>query len=147
LPERVDQGTTTSPPLKSILNADARYGVKRDAMGDFQNPDPDLTLNPNKPLQRAVAIIQSECYMHWRVTSLPQPNGKGVVVDIPFEERVSDVTAYFADYWMLFKGEARYLAYTQTILMKMTIAAADKNNDDVQYVFPHITCNTVAHTC
>jgi hypothetical protein len=150
LPKRVDRGTTTIPPVKSILNADARYATTRvgtQADKDFQNPHPDLTLNPNKPLQQAVAIIEPEYCMHWHVTTLPQPNGKGVVVDIPFEERVSDVTDYYADYWMLFKGEKRYLAYTQTILMKMTIAAEDEDDDDAQYIFPHITCNTVTHMC
>jgi hypothetical protein len=145
LPERVDRGAIAPQPTKSILNAQARYETKKDTMGDFQNPDPNLTLNPNLPLQKAVAIIQPEYYMHWQVTTLPQANGKGVVVDIPFEERFSDVTDYFADYWMLFKGDARYLAYTQTILMKMTIAAEDKYMKGEQYIFPHITCNTVTY--
>jgi hypothetical protein len=145
LPVDTPRGTSSLPPVKSRLNATERYGTKRDTPTDFQNPDPDITLNPNKPLQRAVEFIEPDYYMHWNVTTLQQPNGKGTVVDIPFEERVSDVTEYFADYWLLFKGEKKYLAYTQTILMKLTIAGKVVDGPDAQYIFPHITCNTVTY--
>jgi hypothetical protein len=134
----------SSPSLISNLNIDARYTTERSNISDFQNPHPDLTRCTNKPLQQAVAIIKPDSYMHWHVTTEPQPNlsdlevTRGHVIDIPFELRVSDVTEYWADYWMLFKGRKKYLAYTQTILMKMTI-------QNQKYIFPHVTCNTVTY--
>lgn len=57
-----------------------------------------------------------------------------VGTDSPF----ADVTAYIADYWLMFKGSDKYLAYTQTILMKLNIKGA-------RYIFPHITCNTLTY--
>lgn len=136
------QNPMPPPTLKSLLNIDARYTTKRDTMADFQNPHPDLTQWPNRPLQRAVAIIQPTAYMHWHVTTQPQQDGRGHVTNIPFERRVSNVTEYLADYWLLFRedGEAvkRYLAYTQTILMTLTIG-------ERHYCFPHVTCNTVTY--
>lgn len=126
------------PTLKSNLNADKRYTEEKSNLADFQNPHPDLTQCPNKPLQQAVAVIEPECYMHWHVTTQPLPNGKGHVINIPFEQQVSDVIDYWADYWLLFKGKNKYLAYTQTIPMVLTIK-------DEKFVFPHITCNTVSY--
>jgi hypothetical protein len=78
--------------------------------------------------------------MHWHVTTEPLRNVRGHVTNIPFEQRVSNVTAYWADYWLLSTDNGmtfKYLAYTQTILMEMTVK-------DERYVFPHVTCNTVA---
>ena len=139
-PDTSATGTPIPPAPVSVLDADIVYGpVQVGGLGDpndYQNPHPDLTLSPNKPLQQAVAIIQPDHYMHWRVTTQPLLDGTGVVTNIPFERRVSDVTAYSAEYWMLFKGQVRYLAYTQTIIMVLIV----KGN---QYVFPHLTCNTV----
>ena len=147
LPEDAVPNTAPSPSLISSLNVDERYTTLRDSAGDFQNPHPDLTQCPNRPLQEAVAIIKPDSYMHWRVTTQPYPNGRlgGVVTNIPFEEAVSDVTDYFADYWLLYKGKHKYLAYTQTILMVLTIRKNDADDDDPgkKYVFPHVTCNTV----
>lgn len=130
------------PALKTIVNADERYQTIRDTPADFQNPHPDLTRFPNKPLQQAVAIIQPDEYIHWHVTTLPHQNGNGVVTNIPFEQEVSKVTEYSADYWMLFKGAQKYLAYTQTIQMELKILNAD-TNIEYKYTFPHITCNTL----
>ncbi|MGA7158784.1 MAG: heme-binding protein [Acidobacteriaceae bacterium] len=134
------------PTLISNLNVGARYTTKLiNSPGNptnFQNPHPLLTQCPNRPLQEAVKIIAPESYMHWSVTTEAGQHGKGVVTNIPFERAVSNVTAYFADYWMLFKGKKRYLAYTQTILMVLTIYnRATKRNET--YTFPHVTCNTV----
>lgn len=133
----------SSSSLRSNLNVCKRYSnenpYEEDNCGDYgyQNPHPDLTQFPNRPLQEAVKIIKPDYYMHWSVTTQPHSNGKGHVINIPFEQRVSDVIGYSAEYWLLFKDKnKRYLAYTQTIPMVFTI----KN---IKYVFPHITCNTV----
>jgi hypothetical protein len=124
------------PLLVSNLNIDHRYATESSDMDNYQNPHPDLTQMTNWPLQQAVAIIQPEAYMHWLVTTEPLPNGKGHVMNIPFEHSVADVTEYWAEYWLLSKGENKYLTYMQTILMVLTIK-------DKKYVFPHITCNTL----
>jgi hypothetical protein len=126
------------PSLKSNLNACKRYSELKADMDDFQNPVPEYTRFPNRPLQKAVQIIKPERYMHWYVTTQKSANGsgEGKVLNIPFEQRVSDVIAYSAEYWLLYKGGKKYLAYTQTIPMVFTI-------EDVQYIFPHVTCNTV----
>lgn len=145
-PRPVVPVVNASPPpsVKSKLNAEKRYTEEKSSMADFQNPHPDLTQCPNKPLQQAVAIIAPDHYMHWHVTTEPfttlVPDGalRGHVTSIPFEQRVSDVIGYSADYWLLFKGKKKYLAYTQTIPMVLTIK-------DEKYVFPHITCNTVTY--
>jgi len=107
-------------------------------MSDFQNPHPELTRFPNRPLQEAVAIINPDHYIHWYVTTDQLPNGRGHVINIPFEQRASDVIGFSAAYWLLFKGKKKYLAYTQTIPMVLTIK-------DTKYMFPHITCNTVSY--
>lgn len=39
---------------------------------------------------------------------------------------------------MLFKGDDKYLTYTQTILMVLVVKGR-------KYVFPHLTCNTVKY--
>jgi hypothetical protein len=97
---------------------------------------------PNLPLQQAVEIIKPDHFMHWNVTTRPLPSGSGVVTNIPFEQQASKVIDYWADYWLLLKGKKKYLAYTQTILMVLTIR--DRNTaENRKYVFPHITCNTV----
>lgn len=148
MPATAAPNTATGPTLISNLNIDERYTTESSNLSDFQNPHPDLTQCPNKPLQQAVAIIKPDSYMHWHVTTEPQSSepGKfvrGDVIDVPFELRVSDVTGYWADYWLLFKvgyfkEVKKYLAYTQTILMVMTIKGQ-------KYVFPHVTCNTVTY--
>ena len=147
VPVPIPDGTPIPPELKSILNADQRYATLRvrspDDPNDFENPHPDLTQNPNKPLQEAVAIIEPDSFIHWRVTTEPLPGGgRGFVTNIPFERQVSRVSGYFADYWILFRGKNKYLAYTQTILLTLRIPS--KETERVKdYVFPHITCNTV----
>jgi hypothetical protein len=135
-PPGIPEGSPIPPTLRSDLNADERYTTLRDSSDDYENPHPDLTQAPNLPLQQAVAIIQPEAYMHWYVTTEALPSGQGSVTNIPFEQRVANVTGYSAEYWLLFKGANKYLAYTQTIFMVLTIL-------DQKYVFPHVTCNTL----
>lgn len=132
------------PKLISCLNIDQRYTTKKSNPKDFQNPHPDLTQCPNKPLQEAVAIINPDSYMHWHVTTRPLTDGKGHVTNIPFEQRVSDVTDYWADYWLLFKGKKKYLAYTQTMTMTLMIKTKMRPVPE-KFSFPHVTCNTVAY--
>jgi hypothetical protein len=139
-PIPADAMLNLSPPptIISNLNVDERYTTQSSNMNDYQNPHPDLTQCPNKPLQQAVAIIRPESYMHWHVTTEPIGKDRGHVTNIPFEQRASKVTEYCADYWLLFKGNHKYLAYTQTILMEFII-------NKIKYVFPHVTCNTVRY--
>jgi hypothetical protein len=124
---------------------------------DFENPSPVWTLNPNRPLQLAVEAIEPQAHIHWRVTTNRLFGGDGVVTNIPFEERKSKVTEYWADYWLLQSKETcekkeyvfDYLAYSQTILMEMEICVGapggsvyDPDNFR-KFVFPHVTTNTV----
>jgi hypothetical protein len=136
----------TPPSLRTELNVDARYDTREDSDGNYQNPHPTLTKWPNKPLQQAVDIIEPDAHMHWRVTTAPLHGGQGHVTNIPFEERVSRVIGYEADYWLMFKSRGshlkRYLAYTQTILMSMRIHNHDTDCEQT-YVFPHVTCNVL----
>ncbi len=127
-----------TPSLKSNLNACKRYSERKSSMEDFQNPNPNYTRFPNRPLQEAIDIIKPESYMHWYVTTQESANhsGQGGVMNIPFEQRVSDVISYSAEYWLLFKQDKKYLSYTQTIPMVFTIKG-------IKYIFPHVTCNTV----
>lgn len=132
-----------SPPsLRTNLNVDLRYATREDSAANYQNPHPMLSKWVNKPLQQAVDIIDPDEFMHWRVTTEPLLDVHGYVTNIPFQERVSRVTAYWADYWLLFKTRGhhlhRYLAYTQTIQMTMNI----KGNF---YSFPHVTCNVLTY--
>lgn len=104
-----------------------------------QNPNTDFTAHPNKPLQIAIDTIKPTCFIHWTVTTIPLVHGKGIVTNIPFEERLADVTDYWADYWLLSTDEGKtfpYLAYTQTMLMNMIVKGH-------KFSFPHVTGNVV----
>ena len=125
------------------------YGAALTKKGDFENPNVAWTLNPNQPLQLALEKLAPKAHMHWRVTTLPLFGGDGVVTNIPFEERKSKVTEYWADYWLVStKGDAAnpgtfdYLLYNQTALMEMEVSA-DGGQTYRRYVFPHITSNVV----
>jgi hypothetical protein len=136
-------------PLVSLLNADTVFQSKTTSPGNnFQNPHPGLTQCPNAPIQRAVALIEPDSFIHWRVSTEPSINGRGHVTNIPFEQRVANVTAYIADYWMLLKGDRRYLAYNQVILMEMDILVSQPGHPCVahKFVFPHTTCNLLTQT-
>jgi len=130
--------------LKSNLDACKIYTTEKSTMADYQNPHPDLTRFPNRPLQQAVELIKPDHYMHWYVTTKPQANGEGHVINIPFEQRVSNVIDYSAEYWLLFRGKDKFLAYTQTIPMVLTIKSKHCP-EGTKYVFPHVTCNTVKY--
>lgn len=149
LPAKPVENAPTPPSLRTELNVDARYSTLEDTNANFQNPHPTLTKWTNKPLQEAVKIIEPDSYMHWRVTTDETILGeKGYVTNIPFEERVSNVTVYEAEYWLMYKSSGhhlkRYLAYNQNILMKMRIRNHDTGKDE-DYIFPHVTCNVLTY--
>lgn len=149
---RIPNAHEPAPPsFTSNLFAHDRYAdtltsSPSDA-NDYENPTPNFTLNPNLPLQMAMDIIKPDEHMHWRVTTQHLQHGKGIVTNIPFESRVSEVTDYIADYWLLFKKEggktAKYLAYTQTILMRVRLNDKSYHGTNDEYLFPHVTCNTL----
>lgn len=141
-PVPVPLGTPIPPTLHSDLNADERFTSSATNPNDYENPIPDFTQNPNRPIQKAEAIIKPDSFMHWSVTTRPLTNGqdgRGSVTNIPFEQLAADVTAYAADYWLLLKGGAKYLAYTQSIFMVLKVK-------ERKYTFPHVTCNVVTYT-
>jgi hypothetical protein len=142
LPAEPEPNAPSPPSLRTKLNVDLRYATREDSPGNYQNPHPVLSKWINKPLQQAVDIIDPDAYMHWHVTTEPLLSSHGYVTNIPFEESVSKVTAYWADYWLLYKSRGhhlhRYLAYTQTILMNMKVK-------DEYYLFPHVTCNVLTY--
>lgn len=136
-------GAPTIPPSSTVYPRPAMgapgidttpYDTTIDQGADYENPSPDLTKDPNTQLQTAVAMIKPSKFIEWRVSTGYQ----GHVVNLPFEEREANVTAYEASYWLLAgdDGEFRYLAYTQTIDMTLTVNGA-------HYTFPHVTCNVV----
>jgi hypothetical protein len=67
----------TNPYDRADLNTDI----------DYENPSPGWTWNANEPLQIAVKNIKPTSFIHWKVTTLPVPGGRGVVTNIPFEDR------------------------------------------------------------
>jgi hypothetical protein len=50
------------PSLISDLNVDHRYATETSDKDNYQNPHPNLTQNPNWPLQQAVGIINRKIY-------------------------------------------------------------------------------------
>ncbi|HTV81016.1 MAG TPA: hypothetical protein VME18_00065 [Acidobacteriaceae bacterium] len=127
------------------------YATLLNTPADYENPNPIWARNPSRPLQLAMQKLVPKCFIHWNVTTLPLPGGKGSVTNVPFEQRKSKVTDYWADYWLLsqepyVKGgplpNFNCLAYTQTIMMEMTISV-DKGKESRKFIFPHVTCNTV----
>lgn len=140
------------PPGVSISPQTDPYARTLNTTDDYENPNPGWALNPNYPLQKAIEIIKPTAHLHWRVTTQPVPGGEGVVTNIPFEDRKSKVTEYWADYWLLsterekghhgYPTKFDYLAYSQTILMEMEVSL-DHGETFGRYVFPHVTTNTV----
>lgn len=125
-------------PTPAGLTTDS-YTQLLNETDDYQNPQPDFTANCNLPLQQAVDIIKPDSYIHWKVTTDPLPSGQGVVTNIPFEQKLANVTGYTAEYWLLSTDGGNtfnYLAYTQNISIALTI-------NGVTYNFPHVTANTV----
>ena len=123
------------------------YDHVLDNQNDYENPSRDNTLNPNRPLQKAVQHLEPQSFIHWRVTTDPVGDDSGVVTNIPFESRRAKVVGYVADYWLLSKDKEaeqvedfEYLTYTQTVIMKMLIGSGGAER---WYTFPHVTANTV----
>jgi hypothetical protein len=120
------------------------YYTKLDNNNDFENPDPELAFNCNKALQEAVNAIKPNAYLHWVVHTDPIvingfEHGRGVVTNIPFEQRRANVTSYRAEHWLLSTDcgkKFEYLAYNQVIEMQIPILGEP-------YLFPHVTANTV----
>jgi hypothetical protein len=120
------------------------YYTKLDNNNDFENPDPELAFNCNKALQEAVNAIKPNAYLHWVVHTDPivvngVEQGRGVVTNIPFEQRRANVTTYRAEHWLLSTDGGKkfeYLAYNQVIEMQIPILGEP-------YLFPHVTANTV----
>ncbi len=138
-----------APADVSTIPSEDPYAVLLNAPDDYENPNIAWTLNPNYPLQVALGIIKPKAHIHFRVTTQKMFSGDGIVTNIPFEERKSRVTEYWADYWLLSKDpdahksmKFEYLAYTQTILMDMQIST-DGGKTYSTYTFPHVTTNTV----
>lgn len=130
IPDSTSTLPTGSPPLNT-----APYTTVLDQSSDYQNPSPELTANPNKALQDGVAALQPNHYIHWSVTT----GNQGGTLNIPFEHRDANVTAYSADYWLLSTNSGssyEYLAYSQNITMVLTIGT-------IHYNFPHVTVNIV----
>ena len=122
------------------------YYTSLTAPDDYENPNPALTLNPNSVLQDAIDKITPavNAFIYWRVNTDPVVKdgkllGKGVVTNIPFEQRRANVTCYSAEYWLLSSDGGvtfDYLAYNQVILMQIPLIGQPYN-------FPHVTANTV----
>jgi hypothetical protein len=105
----------------------------------FENPNPDWAKNPNLPVRLAIEAIKPDSYVHWYVSTerLKQRGLQDGVTNILFEQHLSNVARYDADYWLLRKGSDKYLAYVQTMYMSI-----DLLNQNVCQ-FQHITCNTI----
>ena len=148
-PEAVEGGTLFNTPSSETVGIatspyyDA-YAKELNSPAGFENPKPAWALNPNAPLQLAVQILAPAKHIHWRVTTRPLLGGDGQVTNVPFEDRKSRVTEYWADYWLMAKpGEGfDYLAYSQTILMEMDMSL-DGGKTFRRYTFPHVTTNVV----
>ncbi|MEX6505734.1 hypothetical protein [Jiella sp. M17.18] len=128
------------------------------AQTDFENPNIGYTKNPNRPLQQALDIIKPTHHYHWRVTTDPifagtdDPlfGGRGIVTNIPFEKRKSEVIGYTADYWLMSNDGGcnfDYLAYNQLIFLQLEIFVPDDcspcGGKFEKRIFPHVTANTV----
>ncbi len=144
-PLEADEAAKRTPDIATPPSYDP-YAKALTTTGDFENPNPAWTLNPNYPLQRALELIDPKAHMHWRVTTQELFGGNSEVTNIPFEERKSKVTDYWADYWLLSDDPKAkrfdYLLYNQTVLMEMEVST-DDGDSYKKYVFPHITSNVV----
>jgi competence ComEA-like helix-hairpin-helix protein len=116
------------------------YATKRTDLDNYQNPNTDFTEDPNQPLQLGIDIIDPDAYLHWNVTTKPVgKDEKGMVTNIPFEQRLAKITAYNADYWLLSTDDGdsfNHIAYRQIMDMDMIISGR-------KYSFPHVTCNII----
>lgn len=105
-----------------------------------------LTPSCRHQLSRITPIdkIKPNAFIYWRVDTDPvikdgKQLGKGVVTNIPFEERRANVTCYSAECWLLSTNGGKsfdYLSYIQIIIMQIPLIGQPYN-------FPHVTANTV----
>jgi hypothetical protein len=120
------------------------YYTKLNNDNDYENPNPDLSINPNLVLREAVDKIKPNAFIYWRVDTDPvikdgKQLGKGVVTNIPFEERRANVTCHSTECWLLSTNGGKsydYLSYIQIIIMQIPLIGQPYN-------FPHVTANTV----
>lgn len=110
------------------------YTTKLDNPDNYQNPDPDLTADPNIPIRTALGLIKPTHFLHWSVDT----TGTGFTVNIPFEQRSAKVVKYAAAYWLLSQDGTNFpwLAYSQNIVLEISIQGTT-------YCFPHWTTNVV----
>ncbi|PAJ76385.1 hypothetical protein CJF42_00350 [Pseudoalteromonas sp. NBT06-2] len=121
----------------------AIYNENLSSLNDYQNPNTDYTLNPNKPIQDAASLIKPTHYRKWHVTTKKLEDGQGAIVNIPFTKISTDVVQYEATYWLLSNDGGinyDYLLYTQNISMIININEGENKGE---YNFPHITCNAL----
>jgi hypothetical protein len=117
------------------------YSTVLDQHDAYQNPIPPWTKDPLKPLNLGVKLIKPTHSIHWAVTTtqLPDPSAKGGTLNIPFEQRLAEVTDYGAIYWLLSTDGGHsypYLAYAQAITLCIEI-------NEKHYSFPHLTSNLI----
>jgi hypothetical protein len=106
-----------------------------------QNLTPAYALNPNLPLNDALAAGPVAQYIRIDVSSAL---GGGGVGNIDYEQQRADVTEYQATYWIEDTGNGDFtqLQYSQTIMLRIPITfpgALEPTN----IFFPHITSNTL----
>ncbi|HEX8482482.1 MAG TPA: heme-binding protein [Allosphingosinicella sp.] len=104
-----------------------------------QNLNPAYALNPNTPLNEALAAQEVVRFIRLDIDS---QLGGGAVTNIGFEQQSADVTRYYGTYWIEDTGSGAYtqLQYTQTILLNIPITVGGTRT---VVSFPHITTNTL----
>lgn len=115
---------------------------------DYQNPLPEYTANPNKPLQQAVAMLDVTNHITWTVTTKQITGAKGSTVNIPFEQRSARVVDYTATYWLMATNakDYTYLAYVQWVDLQIPIDGKGPGGGPKTFTFPHVTSNVVTKT-
>ncbi len=130
----IPDSASTLPTPKG-LDTKPYTTVIAESPDNYQNPSVELTQNPNLALQKGVAALKPNSWIHWAVST----GNQGQTMNIPFEKRAANVTAYSADYWLLSTDGGKqydHLAYSQNITLVLLIGTA-------HYTFPHVTTNIV----
>lgn len=133
-------GAPTIPSV-SVLPSGANpapYSQQLNQPDNYQNPDIALTQNPNAALTAGLAAAPVQSYIPFSVNT---STSNVPVTNIPFEERVANVTGYSADYWLQSLDGTNFtqLQYSQNITMMMLV-------NGQQHLFPHVTTNTLTKT-
>ncbi|MCE7001106.1 heme-binding protein [Saccharothrix sp. S26] len=119
------------------------YGLPLTEDGNYQNPQPVLTLDIGLPLRTAIDDLAKAGHpVTDHITCEVEDTNGGAVLNIPFEHGKAALSGYSANYWLLsLDGGTHYdiLAYTQRILLDIEI-------DGTTYTFPHPTCNVLTKT-